>query len=178
MGDVTVVTERLTLRHPVIADAAAVGDLLTDPEVMRFIGGEVVPPEHHAAVVQRWLDRWEEYGVGPFIVERDGRFLGRTGILVWDVRTWSHRGPKPPPEFLQPEVGWAFVRAAWGNGYATEAARAVIEWARTARSLQKLVSVIAPANVASQRVAERLGATPGETVQIDHGPAVVWHHPD
>lgn len=171
-------TERLTLRRPTLDDVAVVGPLLTDPEVVRFLGGEIVPPEAHPEIVQKWIERWDTYGVGAFMVERDGLFVGRTGILVWDVRTWTHRGPKPPDEFAQPEVGWAFVRAAWGNGYATEAARAVLQWARTERGIDDLISLIASANIRSQRVAERLGATPGET--ITHGDeaveSVVWRY--
>jgi RimJ/RimL family protein N-acetyltransferase len=78
----------------------------------------------------------------------------------------------------QPELGWALVRACWGNGYATEAARAVREWSRRERGIGRLISLIAPGNVRSQRVAERLGAQPGETVELfDSGPAVVWVHP-
>lgn len=172
-------TERLRLRLPTLADANVIGELVGDPEVVRFLGGQIASPDEHEAIVERWLQRWETHGLGPFMVERleDGRFVGRTGLLVWDVRDWTHTGV-PDPEFAQPEVGWAFARVAWGNGYATEAARAVIEWAR-GRGVRNLVSVIAPANVRSQRVAERLGATPAETVQLqDSGDAVVWRYAD
>ncbi len=77
-------TERLTLRRPTLDDVAAVGPLLTDPEVVRFLGGEIVPPEAHPEVVQKWIDRWDTYGMGAFMVEHDGVFVGRTGVLVWD----------------------------------------------------------------------------------------------
>jgi RimJ/RimL family protein N-acetyltransferase len=79
---------------------------------------------------------------------------------------------------VEREIGWALVRAHWGRGYATEAARAVRDWARAERGYDRLISLIDPANVASQRVAERLGARPTETVQLfDSGDAVVWVHP-
>lgn len=173
-------TDRLVLRLPTLDDVAVVGPLLTDPEVVHFLGGEVAPPEIHGEILEKWLERWDEYGMGPFMVERDGEFVGRTGILVWDVRSWTHRGPKPPEEFMQPEIGWAFVRAAWGNGYATEAARAVLEWARAERGIGNLISMIHPDNIRSQHVAERLGATPAETVtQADNGiQSVVWRYPE
>ena len=55
---------------------------------------------------------------------------------------------------------------------------AVREWAYVERAVDRLVSAIAPANVRSQRLAERLGATPGETVSLfDGGPHVLWQHP-
>ena len=174
-------TERLFLRPPVIEDAAAAAELVTDPEVMRFLGGETVPPEHVGEVVERWQYRWESNGMGPFVIERreDGRFVGRAGILVWDTRTWTPATFSDAGEHAQPELGWALVRAEWGRGYATEAARAVREWAHGQRVITRLISLIAPDNVASGRVAQRLGASPAETVTLfDSGDAVVWVHPN
>ena len=171
-------TERLALRLPRLDDAPAAAEYLADPEVMRFLGGETVPPEQAPAVVQKWLDRWERNGVGHFVVERreDGRFVGRVGITLWNTRTWVHATPEEPD--AQHELGWTLVRACWGHGYATEAARAVRDWVRRERGVERLISLIAPGNVASQGVAQRLGATPTQTVQLaDSGDAVVWVHP-
>jgi RimJ/RimL family protein N-acetyltransferase len=168
-------TERLRLRLPTPGDAEAAGELLGDPEVMRYLGGEPVPRDAWPAAVQKWIDRWAVNDIGTFVVERraDGRFLGRVGIIVWDTRGWTQSTRADAGEFAQPELGWAFARAVWGNGYATEAARAV----RDAVSYASLISVIHPDNLASQHVAERLGAVPAETVRLyDTGPAVVWRY--
>ena len=173
-------TDRLLLRRPRLGDTRAAEELVTDPEVMRFLGGMTVPKEHVPAVVRRWMDRWRVDGLGPFIVERreDGRFVGRAGILVWDTREWRHTSLAEAGAFAQPELGWALARACWGNGYATEAARAVRAWARSERGIGRLVSLVAPDNIASQRVAERLGARPTKTVTLfDSGDSVVWKHP-
>lgn len=173
-------TERLVLRPPVHGDATAAAELLTDLEVMRFLGGETVALEHVGSVVARWQGRWESDGVGPFMIERreDGRFLGRAGILVWDTRTWTHTTLADAGSYAQPELGWALIRAAWGNGYATEAADAVRRWVSEERGIVRLISLIDPENGASQRVAQRLGAAPTETVSLsDSGEAVVWVHP-
>jgi RimJ/RimL family protein N-acetyltransferase len=178
--DIHLETERLVLRPPRLDDAPAAAEFLTDPEVMRFLGGEPVPREQAPEVVQKWIERWERNGVGPFMLERrdDGRFVGRTGILVWDRRTWTHASFAEAGEHAQAELGWALSRAFWGNGYATEAARAVRDWARTERGIGSLISLIAPDNLASQRVAERLGAEQAEIVKLlDSGDAVVWVHP-
>jgi RimJ/RimL family protein N-acetyltransferase len=153
--------------------------MLGNPEVMRFLGGKTVPPEDVPAVMQKWLDRWALNDVGPFVVERreDGRFVGRSGILVWDTRTWTHCSLSEAGEHAQPEIGWALARAHWGNGYATEAALAVRDWARRKRGFDRLVSLIAPDNVASQGVAQRMGAYPTETVDLfDTHEAVIWVH--
>jgi RimJ/RimL family protein N-acetyltransferase len=146
---------------------------------MRFLGGRTVPPEHHGAVIEKWQQRWERDDMGPFIVarRRDGRFIGRTGILVWDSRTWIHTSLAEAGKFAQPELGWALVRAEWGHGYATEAARAVRDWTRRDRNINSLISLIAPNNTASQRVAERLGATRTTTVTLfDSGDADIWEY--
>lgn len=174
-------TERLLLRKPVLEDAQPALALLTDPVAMAWLGG--VHPDAAANpefVVRRWLERWQGNECGPFSVVRleDGRWLGRIGILVWDVRTWTHTTFGEAGEFAQPELGWALAGEHWGKGYATEGALAVREWAYTERGFERLVSLIEPANIRSQRVAERLGATPGETIELfDNGPHVVWEHP-
>lgn len=174
-------TERLVLRLPRLADAPAAAEYLGDPEAMRFLGGQTVPPEDAPAVVARWIHRWEADGVGPFVLERreDGRFVGRSGILVWDNRDWTQSTFAQAGGHGQAELGWTLVRRYWGNGYATEAARAARDWARADRGLTRLISLVNPANVASQRVAERLGARPTDRVRLfDSGPADVWLHPD
>jgi RimJ/RimL family protein N-acetyltransferase len=174
-------TDRLTLRLPRLDDAEDAAELLADPEVMRHLGGETVPRATAPSVVQKWLDRWEANGFGPFAIERreDGRFLGRVGLLLWDTRDWRHATLVTSGEHAQPELGWALARAHWGHGYATEAARAVRDWARSERGIGRLVSLIHPDNARSQRVAMRLGAQPAETVDLfDTDAAVVWVHPE
>jgi len=174
-------TERLLLRKPVLEDAQPALTLITDPVAMEFLGG--VHPDAASDpefVVRRWLGRWDGNDCGPFSVLRreDGRWVGRTGVLVWDVRTWTHTTFADAGEFAQPELGWALAREYWGQGYATEAALAVRRWAYEERGVERLVSLIEATNVRSQRVAERLGAKPGETVELfDNGPHVVWTHP-
>jgi RimJ/RimL family protein N-acetyltransferase len=173
-------TGRLVLRLPRLDDASGVAEYLTDPEVMRFLGGETVPREDASEVVRKWLDRWRENGLGHFVLERpsDGRVLGRVGFVLWDTRTWRHTTRAEAGEHAQPELGWALARAHWGEGYATEAALVVRDWARGERHVGRLISLIAPGNTASQRVAQRLGARPTETVALfDSGDAVLWEHP-
>jgi len=173
-------TARLGLRLPSLEDEEPAAELLTDPAVMRFLGGEVVRREHVPEVIAKWLRRWEEDGIGPFVIERrrDRRILGRAGLLVWDMRAWTHSTLAEAGRHAQPELGWALARAHWGAGYATEAAHAVRDWAREERQIRQLISLIAPDNVASQRVAERLRAIPTDTVTLfDSGEAVVWAHP-
>jgi RimJ/RimL family protein N-acetyltransferase len=159
-------TERLLLRKPTEADVAAPPAWLSDPGVMDWLGG-IEPP---AAVVRLWLEQWERFPTGKFLVQRrsDGAVVGRVGANYYDVESWQ-RSPAG-----EPELGWALAREHWGHGYATEAALAVREWLQAPR----LVSLIAPGNARSERVAERLGARPEQTVELPgHGPHSVWVHP-
>jgi RimJ/RimL family protein N-acetyltransferase len=173
-------TERLLLRKPRIEDAAEFARIYADEEAMRFIGG-VVAPEDVPAIVQRWLDRWEANGFGHFVIARrqDDCIVGRVGVLVWDTRTWDTSTLPEAGEHGQIELGWSLAREHWGHGYAPEGARAVRSWVRSECGVSRLISIINPLNVASQRVAEKLGATPGETIRLfDASDAVVWVHPE
>ena len=159
-------TERLLLRRPTEADVAAPPAWLSDPEVMDWLGG-IEPP---AEVVRLWVEQWKRFPTGKFLLERrsDGAVIGRVGANYYDVQTW-HRSPDG-----EPELGWALAREHWGHGYATEAALAVRHWLQAPR----VISLIASDNVRSQHVAERLGAAPGETIELGgYGPHVVWEHP-
>jgi RimJ/RimL family protein N-acetyltransferase len=173
-------TERLVLRRPREDDADAFAEYLADPEVMRFLGGETVPRENVPSVVARWLAAWEADGFGKLVVEaRDtATVLGRVGINIFDTRGWRHSTQSEAGDHAQPELGWTFIRRHWGHGYATEAALAVRAWARRELGIGRLISLISADNARSQRVAERLGAVPGDTVSLaDGGPHVAWVHP-
>ena len=165
------------LRLPQLEDVDDMLDFVGDDEVMRWIGGEAGDRAAAIETVERWIARWERNGVGQFAVVLDGQAIGRVGLLVWDSRVWETSTYAAAGEHAQPELGWALARRHWGRGYATEAAGAVRDWARADRGVERLISLIAPDNVRSRRVAEKLGAQPEEEVQTDHGPADVWVHP-
>ena len=170
-------TERLVLREPRLDDVDDILELIEDDGVMRWIGGEAGDRDMAVEHVERWMARWERDDVGVFCVLLDGRVIGRVGLLVWDPRTWETSSYELAGEHAQPELGWALAQRFWGHGYATEAARAAREWAYSERGVERLISLIAPDNARSERVAEKLGATPTELVDTPHSPARVWVHP-
>ena len=164
------------LRKPRLEDAEDVLEFVADPDVMRWLGGETGDLAAALATIERWLARWEEDGIGHFSVEREGHVIGRVGFLVWDASTWnvsSYAGAVEPVT----EIGWAIAQKHWGHGYAIEAAQALRTWAYDGAGVEHLISLIDPTNHRSMRVAEKLAATPGETVAIDGKPLVVWQHP-
>jgi len=177
-----VYTDRLCLRMPTSRDAEGLYALFADAEIMRALGKEPVSaPAEARALIEAGIAGWRTDGLGPFIVETtatDRQVVGQAGLMVFDVRDWTPSTWADAATHAQPELGWALIRACRGHGYATDAAAAIRDWARERRSIDRLVSLISPGNVASQRVAERLGATPAETVTpADTGrPAVVWRY--
>ena len=156
-------------------------ELFADPVVMHGLNREPVPELNETrAMIEGGMDGWRTDGLGPFILETaiDRRMVGQAGLMIFDTRDWTPSTWTSAGSHAQPELGWALIRAHWGFGYATEAAAAIRDWAYESRSIDLLVSLISPDNVRSQRVAERLGATPTETVTPAHTKqkTVVWRH--
>lgn len=139
-------TERLLLRRVTVEDIDELVRIHADPDITRFM--DVF--EHDEAI--RWLHRvdqnWAEHGYGRMAVtdRATGRLLGRTGLGYL-------------PQFAETELGWTLRRDAWGRGYATEAARACMDWAFREFDIPYLTSLIESDNDRSIRLAKRLGMT-------------------
>jgi len=176
-------TERLCLRAPTPHDSEALYELFADKEVMDGLGKEPVSAfEDVRAMIEGMIRGWRTEGLGPFILETaaaDRQVVGQAGLMIFETRGWTPSTWAKAGSHAQPELGWSLIRAQWGHGYATEAAAAIKGWAYEFRAIDRLVSLISPDNLRSQRVAERLGASPGEAVTpADSGrQAVVWEHP-
>lgn len=144
----TLETPRLVLRGWRPEDFPAYAAMLADAETARFItvqGRALGEAEAWNETV--WLiGHWQMLGYGMFVVEEraTGAFLGRVG-------------PLRPPRWPDFEIAWSLAPGARGKGYATEAARAAIDWSFATFPLDRIVSTIDPRNWASQKVAGRLG---------------------
>jgi RimJ/RimL family protein N-acetyltransferase len=163
-------TERLVLRMPRAEDAPGLLEAFADPEAMRYIGdGSTADLAGAEEAVDRWLERWDAWGIGMFVVERaeDARVLGRAGFLRWDPQTWEIGGPET-------ELGWGLAPEHWGSGYATEAALALRDWALGERGLTRLISLIQHGNVRSFRVAEKLGERYERDVEVRGRPTRLY----
>ena len=182
-------TERLCLRVPTSQDAEDLYDLFADAEVMRGLGKEPVSAvEEVRAVIEGMIGGWRTDGLGAFVLEtaatdrqvvgQDRQVVGQAGLMIFDIRDWTPSTWTNAGSNSQPELGWALTRTHWGHGYATEAAAASRNWACERPNIDRLVSLISPDNVRSQRVAERLGAIPTETVTPadSRRTTVVWTH--
>jgi RimJ/RimL family protein N-acetyltransferase len=175
--------DRLCLRTPTLLDAEALYDLFADPEVTHGWGKDPVSAvEEVRAMIEGMFDGWRTDGLGAFVLERtatDRQVVGLAGLMIFDTRDWTPSTRAKARRHAQPELGWGLLRTYWGHGYATEAAATIRDWAHERPNIDGLVSLISPDNVRSQRVAERLGAIPTETVTPADSKrtAVVWRHP-
>ena len=158
-------TERLTLRHFHLLDAEPMYQVFGDPEVMRF-GDGVRTIEWVQDWLRTCLERYyQTWGFGPYaVVEKHSQnLIGYCGLFYF------------PDINGQPEVeiGYRLARAAWGQGYATEAAHAVRDFAFQTLGIKRLIAIIDPANAASIRVAEKIGMHYEKDVMLEG-----YDHPD
>jgi RimJ/RimL family protein N-acetyltransferase len=158
---VTLETERLTLRTCTIGDIEDFAAMFGDPEVMRFLAADGRPMPRFGAwqSLCSTVGHWALRGFGMFgVVERaSGRFVGRIG--PWYPEGW--------PGF---ELGWSLRSEDWGKGYATEAADRCLTYAFSELQQSHVISLIAPENVRSIRVAERLGEHFEHEITLPHFP--------
>lgn len=149
-GSIIAETPRLRLRRFTLADTEALAEILGHPEVMRFsTAGPMTREQVGTMLRDRVLAAYTRDGFGLWAVESkaEGRsLLGYCGLLVWDID-----GRR------EIEIGYRLARSAWGQGLATEAARATRDDAIRRLGFRRLISLIDPANTASIRVAEKNG---------------------
>lgn len=141
----TITTARLVLRQFRESDFDEYAEMFADEDVMRYLHKPLTRNEawRNMAMV---LGHWQLRGFGPWAVEEktSGAMIGRIGC--WCPEGWPGC-----------EVGWMLRRNFWGKGFATEGARAAMEYAFDFLQWPSALSVIHPENFASQRVAMKLG---------------------
>jgi RimJ/RimL family protein N-acetyltransferase len=147
MQQTVLTTERLRLRPRTIADLEPCVAMDLDPQVHRFIFGDCPPDplEHRERLRARIASGWPAEG-GIWVVEwrHTSGFLGWCGLF-----------PLEGSGLI--EIGYRYLRAAWGRGVATEAGSTVLDHGFRALGLDPIVAVAARENTASRRVLEKLG---------------------
>lgn len=160
-------TERLRLRRWRVADREPFAALNADPEVMAYFP-ELLTREQSDRVVERIEADFERDGYGLWALETKagGEFIGFTGLA-----TVSYETPFTPAV----EVGWRLARAAWGHGYASEAARAALAFGFEEAGLEEIVSFAAVGNLRSRAVMERIGMERDPDGDFEHPRLPVGH---
>lgn len=147
MNDAVIETERLWLRRITHEDFADLMAIWGDAETLKFYPNTLDEAEMRAWI-ERNLKRYEEHGHSLYAVIRksDQQFVGDCGLVIQDVNGVAEL-----------EVAYQFNKQFWGNGYATEAARGCMDYARDQLHRDRIISMIRPENLPSRRVAERNG---------------------
>jgi RimJ/RimL family protein N-acetyltransferase len=166
MSDLNLRTARLLLQPVGFGDLEEAVRLGGDERVMASFAGV-----HSAEVSGAWLERevahWQAHSFGRFHVSCAGAFVGFVGLTRYELDAGIVSGV---------EVAWRLAFDAWGNGYATEAARAVIGDGFGRVGLRDVIAITTPGNGRSLRVMERLGMTPCPDETFEH-PGLPPGHP-
>jgi len=149
-------------------DRDAVFAINGDPRVGDWLAGAQDRAQSDAFVDRVMAHQAEHgfsfWGVAP---KASGAVVGLTGLIVM--------GDDLPPGPCV-EVGWRFAPDAWGQGYASEAARAALDWGFANRDLAEIIAITATTNLASQAVMRRVGMAPDPARDFDH-PKLAADHP-
>lgn len=159
-------TNRLILRHQVPEDLDSLWAIYCDPEMVRYIPD--APTSYDEARLElEWHQhghpRHPELGLWATIHKDTGRFIGRCGLLPWTI-----------DERQEVEVAYLIAREYWGQGLGTEAARGIVRYAIDSLGLTRLVCQIDPGNLASRRVAEKIGMLLEKEVEHELGKFLLY----
>jgi RimJ/RimL family protein N-acetyltransferase len=166
-------TRRLTLRQFTAADADDLLALDADPEVMRFLDSKTKSlAQIQSEVLPRFLacyDRYPGFGFWAAHARSDGGFIGWFGLrpvtpTAAAVVDWPDA---PPGDRAVVSLGYRLRASAWGRGYATEGARALVQRAFITLDVRQIVATTMAANTASRRVPEKAGLRYVRTVYLD-----------
>ncbi len=155
MGAAISETRRLILREMDLGDTDALAAVLSDPETMRFYPHPFSRDEV-VAWIQRQMAHYSDrgYGLWGLVLKETGELIGNCGPL-----------PQTIEGVDEVELGWHVNRRHWRRGYASEAATAARDLGFERFGLERLVSLILPANEPSQGVARKIGMVPEKTVR-------------
>lgn len=146
----TLQTQRLILRPYRLEDFEPFAAMWADPQVVRHIGGKPFTRQESWAKFLQRVGHWPLFGFGSWVIEdKNARFIGEIGFGLYkrDME----------PQHDMPELGYVLTTHAHGKGYASEAGREVLEWADSHLDHPVTACLIDDDNLASQRVAEKLG---------------------
>ena len=143
----TLHTAHLTLRQFAPTDADALHLILSTPDILRYFPTPGAPSlERTTRIVNRQIEQWQTVGYGWWALtpRAEDRLIGWGGLQFL-------------PETDETEVGYLLAQPAWGQGLATEAARAAVAYAFEHFDFPELIGITHPDNIASQRVLQKAG---------------------
>lgn len=165
-------TSRLVLRRLVLDDLDALYTLYRDPEVRRYFPVEGASADRTLSYEEtrdelEWFlnghPRHPELGLWATILKETGKFIGRCGLLPWTIDGQD-----------EVEIAYLIDKAQWGLGLGTEAALGIRDHAFDDLGLSRLICLIDPENLASIKVARKIGMTFEKSIVDEYGPASVY----
>lgn len=171
MNDRILTTERLVLTPVNVTDHDDLLALWADAEFTRHITGRPMTSEEVWFRLLRDLGQWAVNGYGSWSIRLadDSAYLGNVSIL-------DHRRLIEPP-LTDPELGWGLSPAFHGQGFAGEALEATLAWADAHLQATQTVCMIAPENLASLKLAARVGYRPYATATYKDHPVQLFERP-
>lgn len=159
-------TERLLLRHFVMADLDNLFSFHSDPDVVKYIPDAPRTFEETKEELEWFMNghpKFPELGLWATIYRETDQFIGRCGLLPWTI-----------DERNEVEVAFALSKAYWGQGLATEVAQALIHYGFEHLQLSRLICLIEHGNQASIRVATKIGMTFEKEGKDEKGPFLIY----
>ena len=132
--------------------------LYRDPEIRKYFPEGVLTLEETKEELEWHKDghpKYPELGLWATIHKKTGKFIGRCGLLPWDIEG-AH----------EVEVAYTIAQEYWGQGLASEAAHGILKYGFEQLHLARLICLIEPENIASQRVAEKIGMSLEKKVDL------------
>ncbi|MBA3577385.1 MAG: GNAT family N-acetyltransferase [Sphingomonas sp.] len=165
-------TDRLVLRQWRKDDFRPWLDIMQHAQVHRHFGPKPIGAEECWRRLSAAVGGWQFNGFGTWAVDRrsDGELIGNVGIFT----AWRDLEPEFGEE---PEMGWIFAADTHGQGLASEACRAALDWAEANLEPTPIWAIIAPANAPSIRLAEKLGFEPVHETPYHDEPTLVLKRP-
>ncbi len=141
-------TERLIIREFQVSDIEALAQILAKPEVMQFSPSGILSYKQTAVKVQSFLDSYQKQGYGKWAViyRESGRLIGYCGIAVEEIEGK-----------LENELGYRIDSEFWGQGLATEAAKACLKYGFGKFNFDYILGIVEPENQTSIKVLEKIG---------------------
>lgn len=165
-GKLILETKRLLLRHQVLQDLDDLWALYCNPQITKYIPDAPRSREETREELEWHMNghpRFPELGLWATIHKETGKFIGRCGLLPWTIEGQQ-----------EVEVAYTIAQEYWGQGLATEAAQAILNYGFEKLNLSRLISVIDSENIASQRVAAKIGMTFEREARDEMGPFLIY----
>ena len=142
-------TKRLIIKPSSLENVETVYPLVSDPEVMRYVGKGAKTPEETVEGIKNHILHFQKhgFGFGDVYEKATGTFIGNAGLVYLEMDDTQ-------PEI---EVGYRLHKAYWNKGYGTELTKALIDWGFKNIPVKKLVAVLRSENEKSRRVLEKAG---------------------